>query len=154
MIGDGYLLQSSQDLAHSLGISENVEFMGVCSAAQVALSLREARAFVQHSIRPVGGDSEGTPVAILEAAATGLPIVSTLHGGIKDVVQNGENGYLVAEGDVNSMATFMTMLAKDSELAGKLGAEARRRIAAQFSLDQSIRKLFEVLKASVSRERI
>lgn len=124
-IGDGELWDEAKQLAQRLGIDHVVEFAGVLPPDQVAEKLRTARAFVQHSLRPTSGDSEGTPNTVLEASATGLPIVSTRHAGIKDAVVHGETGFLVSEGDVEGMAHYMHVLATDAHLAGQMGAKAR-----------------------------
>jgi glycosyltransferase involved in cell wall biosynthesis len=110
--------------------------------------MREARVFVQHSVRTSGGDSEGTPVSILEAGATGLPVVSTRHAGIKDVVQHKSTGFLVEEGDVEGMAEYMLELGSKPSLAGSMGRQARQHIAQNFSLEENIRRLSEVLEAA------
>jgi colanic acid/amylovoran biosynthesis glycosyltransferase len=146
MIGFGPLLEPAQALARELGITNAVTFAGACPPAVVQEQMRQARCFVQHSIVAPNGDSEGTPVSILEAGASGLPVVSTRHAGIPDVVSEGETGFLVDERDVAGMAEKMIVLAKDPTLAASLGAAARRRIAGAFSSEQSIGKLWSVLQ--------
>ena len=145
MIGDGPLFEATRQAARSLGLQDRVEFKGRQTSQQVASAMREARVFVQHSIRTVRGDSEGTPVSILEAGAAGLPVVSTRHAGIKDVVQHGSTGFLVDEGDVAAMADFMLELGFKPTLAGSMGRQARQHIAQNFSLEQSISRLSAVL---------
>jgi glycosyltransferase involved in cell wall biosynthesis len=113
--------------------------------------MKQARAFVQHSVTASHGDSEGTPVAILEAGAIGLPVVSTRHGGIKDVVVEGQTGFLVEEGDVQGMAERMLCLARDASLAERLGCNARNRICAEFSMENSIDNLSRIMKNAVER---
>ena len=106
MIGDGPLFESTRRAARSFGLEDRVEFRGRQTSQEVATAMRKARVFVQHSIRTVRGDSEGTPVSILEAGAAGLPVVSTRHAGIKDVVQHGSTGFLVEEGDVEGIGVY------------------------------------------------
>jgi glycosyltransferase involved in cell wall biosynthesis len=108
--------------------------------------MHSARAFVQHSIRPGDGDSEGTPVAILEAGMSGLPVVSTRHAGIKDVVIHNETGFLVDEGDIDGMAACMLLLARDAAQAATLGARAHHHIRTNFSMDQHIARLSAILE--------
>src|SRR5205823_4306575 len=83
--------------------------------------MRQARAFVQHSVEASTGDCEGLPVGILEAGASGLPVIATRHAGIPEAVVDGETGVLVAEKDVRGMAHAMAHLLKSPELAGRLG---------------------------------
>lgn len=145
MIGDGELWEACKQMAKALGIAEKVHFLGPRPSEDVAAWMRKSRAFVQHSVRASYGDSEGTPVAILEAGASGLPVVATRHAGIKDVVIDGETGFLVEEGDVDSMAKCMCKLAENSLLAKKLGDAGRRRVCSEFTLERSISNLWRII---------
>lgn len=149
MIGDGPLLECCQRLAATLGISSAVEFPGVSSHADLANAMRAARGFVQHSVQAFSGDSEGTPVAVLEAGASGLPVVATRHAGIPDVVVEGETGFLVDEGDVHAMAEGMVRLASMPDLAGRMGAAARKRIEEHFSMEKSIANLWRIITSAM-----
>ena len=128
MIGGGHLLQSSRQLAEELGVAPAVTFSGFECDETVRAAMREARCFVQHSIVAPNGDMEGTPVAVLEASASGLPIVATRHAGILDAVREDETGYLVDEGDVEGMAVHMLRLAREPGEASRLGSAGREWI--------------------------
>ncbi|MEA3377274.1 MAG: glycosyltransferase, partial [Chloroflexota bacterium] len=122
---------------------------GVSSHADLANAMRAARGFVQHSVQAFSGDSEGTPVAVLEAGASGLPVVATRHAGIPDVVVEGETGFLVDEGDVHAMAEGMVRLASMPDLAGRMGAAARKRIEEHFSMEKSIANLWRIITSAM-----
>ncbi len=154
MVGDGPLLGSTQHLACALDIGDAIEFLGSRPHSEVAAIMRRARAFVQHSLVAGDGDAEGTPVAILEAGATGLPVVSTRHGGIKEVVVHGGTGFLVAEGDAADMARYMIQLANDKELAGAMGCRARAYVRSDFSLERSIGSLWKILQRAVAEKSV
>jgi glycosyltransferase involved in cell wall biosynthesis len=109
--------------------------------------MQRARAFVQHSVTAPDGDSEGTPVAIIEAQMSGLPVVSTRHAGIPDVVIDGETGFLVNEGDVAGMGRMMARLASQPALAARLGESARRRALAGYTLSRHLEQLAGILSA-------
>ncbi len=154
MIGDGVLWDACRQLAEGLDIAHAVDFQGSKRYhSEVGTAMRGARAFVQHSMRTSSGDSEGTPVAVIEAGATGLPVVATRHGGIPDVVIDGETGYLVNEGDVEGMAERMLLLAKSPELAERLGSAARERIRGIFSIERSVSNLWKIIKGAIDRRR-
>jgi colanic acid/amylovoran biosynthesis glycosyltransferase len=147
MVGDGALLDSCRQLARGIGLSsEQVSFPGAVSHAEVADLMRRARAFVQHSVVAPDGDSEGIPVAIKEAGASGLPVVSTRHAGIPEGVVEGETGFLVDEYDVGGMAEHMIRLAEDPRLAARLGQAARALMERQFSMESCIGGLADVLR--------
>jgi colanic acid/amylovoran biosynthesis glycosyltransferase len=135
--------------AAGLGMSDAVELPGRRPHDQVAEAMAGARAFVQHSVTTANGDAEGTPVAVMEAGAAGLPVVSTRHGGISDVVLEGETGSLVDERDVEGMAKHMAALAGDPALAGRLGRAARERIVAEFSTQASVDALWQILQEAI-----
>src|SRR5262249_12545831 len=107
------------------------------------------RAFLQHSVVTENGDSEGTPVGIIEAQMSGLPVISTRHAGIPDVVVEGETGLLVTERDIGAMAEAILALVDQPELAGRMAAGGRARALTYFRLDQHIDKLAAIIQASV-----
>ncbi len=149
MAGDGPLLQLCQELAQKLEITDSVEFAGVIDQDEAAARMKTARAFVQHSVTAESGDSEGTPVAILEAGAMGLPVISTLHAGIKDAVIHEQTGLLGPERDIDCMARHMIRLAKDPGLAAELGANARLRICSDFEINAGIDRLDHLIRSTV-----
>jgi glycosyltransferase involved in cell wall biosynthesis len=149
MIGDGELLDGSRELARSLGIAAAVDFRGAARHGEVRAALRSARAFVMHSLQHSDGDSEGTPIALLEAAAAGLPVIATRHAGIGEVVLNGEMGFLVEERDVEGMAARMIDIAKDPELAARMGARGRAHVLANYSIERNVAAISAVLAAAV-----
>jgi colanic acid/amylovoran biosynthesis glycosyltransferase len=151
MIGDGPLWDACYQMMDALGLSHAVELPGVLSHVEVARTMQNTRAFVQHSLQPQDGDSEGTPVAVLEAGAAGLPVVATRHAGIKDAVIEGKTGLLVDEGDVTGMAEQMIRLARDPQLAADLGNAARERIKSEFSMQRSIEKLWTIIETAIQR---
>lgn len=153
MAGDGPLLDACRTLVKALGLENAVSLPGRIAHTEVAKLMASARAFVQHSIKASNGDSEGTPVAILEAGASGLPVVATRHGGIQDVVINGQTGLLVDEGDIDGMAECMIRLAMDAALAKRLGRTARDRICAEFSMEKSIGNLWAIIETAIQEPR-
>ncbi len=151
VIGDGPLLDECVGLAKELGIDKAVTFLGTQPPAVVQQEMRRARCFVQHSVEASNGDCEGTPVGILEAGASGLPVVSTRHAGIPDVVLEGETGFLVAERDVDGMAKYMLEMVRSPELAGQMGRRARQRIERNFSKDQSLGHLWSIIESAIAQ---
>jgi glycosyltransferase involved in cell wall biosynthesis len=152
MLGEGPLRDRCIALAREFGIEGSIDFPGSVDHVDVATWMRRARCFVQHSLRAEDGDAEGTPVAVLEAASCGLPVVSTWHGGIADAVVDGAGGFLVSEGDVDGMADCLLRLVRDPELAARMGAAGRRHIEVHYSSEVSLDRLRQVLtEAAQSR---
>jgi glycosyltransferase involved in cell wall biosynthesis len=147
MVGNGPLLDACRDLARGLGVVSAVTFLDAQPPSVIQEEMRHARAFVQHSIEAPSGDSEGTPVAILEAGASGLPVVATRHAGIPDVVIEDRTGLLVDEHDIAAMAEAMIRLIDDPALAARLGAAGRDHVRANFSMDRSLDRLWAIIAA-------
>lgn len=145
LLGDGPLRPECEALVASLGLGQAVAFLGAGGRDRVVQEMREARAFVQHSVVAPNGDREGTPVSAVEAASMGLPIVCTRHEGLVDVVVDGATGWLVEEGDVTGMARHMAALATDAGLAQRLGAAGRAHALAHFRREDSLARLAGVL---------
>jgi glycosyltransferase involved in cell wall biosynthesis len=149
MAGDGELLEESKDFAESLGLQNNITFPGALNREQVRQLFSSSIAFVQHSVVAENGDSEGTPVAILEAQAAGLPVISTFHAGIPDVVINEETGLLVEENDVEGMANNMIRILKEENLAQKLGNAGRERVKGNFAMERHLKILEKEIENSI-----
>lgn len=143
------LIETCQNLVQYWGLEKNVEFLGPVSHQKVKELFNEAYAFVQHSIRPIDGDSEGTPNAVLEASAAALPIISTKHAGISDVVIPEKTGYLVKERDVSGMASYMKKLASNSEFARRMGEAGRAYVKDKFSMDSYIENLNKLIASCI-----
>jgi len=145
MVGDGSLLKECRKLADELDINNNITFKGVLKPDEIIACLKKSSCFVQHSVRSTDGDSEGLPVSILEAAACGLPIISTFHAGIKEAVRHGVSGYLTNEGDEIQMANYMIELAKNPELAYKMGLKGRELVAGNYNSEKQIKELKDII---------
>ena len=136
--GEGELLNTCRNIAKAYGIENNVLFPGTLKPEETMKYMENALAFVQHSVIADSGDSEGTPVAILEASAAALPVIATWHAGIPDVIINNETGILVNEYDIFGMATAMIKLIEDKDLAKNMGLAGRKRIKDHFTMEKYI----------------
>jgi glycosyltransferase involved in cell wall biosynthesis len=146
--GDGLLLPICRDLCYQLKIP-NVTFTGPINPEEVKNKMENSFCFLQHSVIASNGDSEGTPVAVLEAQAAALPVISTRHAGIPDVVLDKETGLLVEEGDVEAMANAMIELYEDREKAKVMGEKGKKRVLEHFTMDKHIGKIDEILLSVV-----
>ncbi|WP_419180007.1 glycosyltransferase, partial [Aequorivita todarodis] len=90
--GDGILYNVCKNLIRVYNLEDNVKLLGVIDPEEYRKHLSESLAFVQHSIRDEEGDMEGTPLAVLEASSAGIPVISTFHAGIPDVIQDNRTG--------------------------------------------------------------
>ncbi|WP_298894556.1 glycosyltransferase [uncultured Psychroserpens sp.] len=138
LAGSGPLLETCKNLVKAFSLENNVRFLGVISPEEFKTLLAESLAFVQHSITAENGDQEGTPVSVLEASIAGLPVVSTRHAGIKDVIIHNETGLLCEEHDIQTMTTHMIELIVNKSFARELGRSGKQRIHQNFSMEKHI----------------
>jgi glycosyltransferase involved in cell wall biosynthesis len=113
--------------------------------------MRRSRAFVQHSVITTHNDREGTPLAVLEAMATALPVIATRHAGIADVVEHERSGLLVEERDIEAMAAHMLAMARDPERAKALGLTAREKILRDHRIEDRLGALRTILLKAIER---
>jgi colanic acid/amylovoran biosynthesis glycosyltransferase len=145
VIGEGPLRRAVEAAAWSAPMPTDI--LGPLPHTAVMEAMQSADIFCQHSVvDPETGDEEGLPVAILEAMAHGLPVVSTKHAGIPEAVVDGVTGYLVDEGDVDGMAECISTLAGDAGLRQRLSTAARECIRAEYSIERELVQLRRLLR--------
>lgn len=150
LAGDGALLNSCLNLIKYYKLEANIKLLGVIKPEEYRGLIKNSRAFVQHSITALNGDMEGTPLAILEASAAGIPVISTLHAGIPDVVKHEKTGLLSSEHDVETMAIHMEQLLDDIEFAKQLGAAGKTNITNNFNIKKHIDLLQTTIENAVN----
>lgn len=147
LIGDGPLKPELDAQISALGLTNRVRFPGFIYEDAVKREMAAAHLFLHPSRTTADGDREGVPNAMLEAMATGLPVVATNHGGIPEAVTDGEGGLLVAENDAPALATAMMRVLTDQTLRERLSAGARLDVEQKFSREQQIRRLEDLYKS-------
>ena len=145
LLGTGFLYDVCKELVDYFGLQNSIRLPGVFTPADFKSLLENALCFVQHSLTASSGDMEGTPVAILEASAAGLPVVSTFHAGIPDVIIDGKTGLLVLERDIDGMAQKMLFILDNQEKAKEMGIAGKKNIRENFSMSKHISKLNELV---------
>jgi colanic acid/amylovoran biosynthesis glycosyltransferase len=151
LAGDGPQLEVCRNIVTALHMQQNVLFPGILAPQEVANWLRHSTAFVQHSLTPetgeAQGDKEGTPVCILEALMSGVPVVSTRHAGIAEVVAHEETGLLSDEKDIEGMSRGMIFFAGRPDATISFGRRAREIASAKFTVDHYVAALMKVLRS-------
>jgi glycosyltransferase involved in cell wall biosynthesis len=130
LVGDGESRPALERLAGELGVADAVRFLGFMPDSSPAVAAAD--------LAVLGSDNEGTPVALIEAAAAGRPAVATSVGGVPDVVVPG-TGVLVPAGDHHTLAAGLARLAGDEALRTTMGARAREHVARAFSIERLLR---------------
>jgi len=136
IIGDGPLRRQLHALTASLGMRDRVEFLGAVPHAAVLSWMRKAAMLVLPGIRTATGREEGLGMVLLEAAATGLPIVGSRVGGIPECMLEGKTGFLVPERDEDALARRMAELLEDPVRRHRMGAAGRALVEERFDIDR------------------
>lgn len=150
--GNGDLFETCKGLIKALNLENSIELRGYCKHSDLPSIMEEADIFIQHSVTTSYGDSEGSPVILIEAGAAGLPVVSTKHAGINEIVKNGETGILVDEYNIKAMAESIIKLLNSPELRLEFGTEARKHISEYYSMDKNIAKLYNLMQNGVNEK--
>ena len=145
IIGAGPEERTLRRLVAELGLEDRVSLLGARSLREVYERLASADVFVHLSQIGEDGYRDGFPNVILEAMATGLPVVSTWVSGIPECVLDGKTGYLVHERDPLASAEAIEKLLRDTNLRSRLGAAGRQRLEQNFQLDGMVDELEKLL---------
>jgi colanic acid/amylovoran biosynthesis glycosyltransferase len=142
--GDGPQRGSLEKLAIELHLEDKIQFTGFVPQSTLLTLYQESHLFLHPSEQTPEGDREGVPNSLLEAMATGLPCLTTRHGGIPEAVTHLESGILVPESDLAGLEHWLDRLAADDALRDSLGKRAAQTIRERFDLTTQIVKLEEI----------
>jgi colanic acid/amylovoran biosynthesis glycosyltransferase len=135
--GEGAEREKLTFLRHQLGLADRVGLLGVQTQAEIATLVEWADVLLLPSL------SEGISNAVLEAMAAGLPVVSTACGGMREVIDDGADGFIVDAGDFAAMAARLRELAADPSPRARIGAAAAQRAATSFDLSRQVSRFAE-----------
>lgn len=141
VVGDGPLRAQLERLAADLGLGERVRFLGAQPPDVVAEWMRRATLLAAPSLTALDGDAEGLPNVVVEAAASGLPVVGSDHEGIPEAVAHGKSGFIVPEGDAEALAARIGTLLGDGAVRRRMGAAGRVLAEDRFDLARQMRLL-------------
>lgn len=122
LVGDGPIRGELEAQARALGIDEVTTFTGYLSQDDVAAKLAEADMLALPSF------AEGLPVVLMEALASGIPVIASQIAGIPELVRDGETGFVVPAGDVETLTARLDQLLSDPELCARMGAAGRELV--------------------------
>lgn len=139
--GEGPLLEELRGFAAQLGIEEKVTYAGFLTQSDLQRLYGDSHLFLHPSELGPDGDQEGIPNSMLEAMASGLPVVATRHGGIPEAVADGQSGLLVEERDHAGLAAAMLRLTEEPALYEAMSRAASARVREAFDSDEQARVL-------------
>ncbi len=124
-----------------LNIASHVTFAGVLTKADVARELSRSDVLLAPSVVDANGDRESGLIVVKEASASHVVPIGTRHGGIPEIIDDGETGYLVPERDVDAMAARLVTLLNDPALRARLAVAARHKMERQYDIAAQVRLL-------------
>jgi colanic acid/amylovoran biosynthesis glycosyltransferase len=153
IIGDGPLKDELRDLAKAYGVMHLIRWLGYQPHDVFLREALDAHLFISPSVVASDGDTEGgAPVAIIEAQATGLPILATTHADIPEVTRPDKSAFLVPERDVDALEERLEFLVDHPELWEAMGQAGRRHVTAEFNATEQGKRL-ELIYREVMRGR-
>jgi glycosyltransferase involved in cell wall biosynthesis len=147
--GDGPEKKGLEKLIDELGITSKVILPGFIPDDKFSEHMAASDVFVLPSIVDSRGDTEGSATILLEAMASGKPIIGTSVGGIPYAIKDGQGGYLVEPENPKQLAEKITVLLKDENLRKELGIRGRKYVEDNFSCDRIARRYIEKFKLYV-----
>lgn len=150
IIGDGPERELLQTIISGHNLEKHIRLLGWKTRNEVVDFMDEADLFLSPSVVAADGDSEGIPVVLMEAMAKGLPVVSTNHGGIPELVQNHRTGYLVPERDVEALATTISEIISKPDTVAGIAREARRHVEKEFDCRKQNTHLIDMYRELTS----
>ncbi len=135
IVGDGPLRGELSALIDSLGVRDKIVLTGWKTGEEISRILDDADILVAPSVTATNGDQEGIPVTIMEAMSTGLPVVSTWHSGIPELVRDRVSGLLAPERDVAALTSHLLAIIERPELRRKMGAAGSAIVQANYNID-------------------
>jgi len=149
LIGDGPLRGQIEKLIVELDLKETVKLHGYCEGKRVHEVMDQAHILLLSSVTAADGDQECTPVSLMDAQAAGMPVLSTRHSGIPEVVRDGQSGFLVPERDVRALAERLEYLAEHSYLWPEMGRAGRKHVEANYNCETLSHQLVEIYRDTI-----
>jgi colanic acid/amylovoran biosynthesis glycosyltransferase len=150
LCGEGPLKPKIAEAVKKHGVQDNVELLGWLDQQQLLEQYRIAHLFLHPSEKTREEDQEGIPNSMLEAMATGLPVVATLHGGIPEAVTSGQDGLLVPEKSPEQLAAAMLQLMNDPHELARMSGNAASSVRANFGSDAQIAAMEDVYLEAIA----
>ena len=138
IVGDGYLYFKLKKYVIENNLGDYIYFLGSLKhmSQEILQEFYKADIFIHPSVTSKTKEKEGIPGSIVEAMATGLPVISTYHAGIPSIIYHKQNGYLIDECDINKLSEYICELAEDVILRKEIGQRAQQYVIEKLDLKQ------------------
>jgi len=150
IVGDGILRSQLAKQIEQLGIKEQVELLGWKNRQEVQQIIAQADIVLAPSVTSETGDCEGIPVSLMETMAQAIPVVSTYHSGIPELVEDGVTGYLVPEKDITALAQKLEDLVANPSLCQTMGQAGREKVLNDYNIRLLCDRLVQIYQQLLS----
>jgi colanic acid/amylovoran biosynthesis glycosyltransferase len=150
IVGDGPLRNILEDVVLQLGIAGQVEFLGALSQEEIVEVYEAAHVFILPSVVTETGEEENQSLALIEAQASGLPVITTRIGGNSESIREGRSGLLIPPRNVDALAEAIEQLLDNPQSWGRMGREGRAHVEAGFCLETLNDQLMDLYRLVAS----
>lgn len=158
IIGDGELKEKFENLIAELNVGDFVKLLGWKQQKEIVEILDDSHLFIAPSVTAADGNQDAPVNTLKEAMAMGLPVISTIHGGIPELVQDGISGFLVQERDADGIAEKLSYFIQHPEVWEAMGRAGRARVEEKYDMNKLNDELVEVyqnmLKSDLSEQKV
>jgi len=141
LVGDGPLRREIEQLTAQLGLLDRVQFTGTRRDVPERLAKAQILALISRW--------EGFPLTVIEGMRAGLPTIGSDVGGVREAVEDGQNGFLVPREDPEELSRKVRILLTDAQLRRRMGQEGRRRYESMFTFEKMYERTLEVYKKAM-----
>ncbi|WP_009631386.1 glycosyltransferase [Synechocystis sp. PCC 7509] len=154
IIGDGELKEHFEQLISQLNVGHVVKLLGWKQQKEIIEILDNCHIFIAPSVTAADGNQDAPVNTLKEAMAMGLPVISTLHGGIPELVENGKSGFLVPEKDADAIAQKLTYLLENPEVWEAMGKAGRAKVEEKYDKEKLNDELVEIYQQMIESQEL
>lgn len=144
IIGDGYLRSELEQLIQTLNVGNIIKLLGAKNQPEIIEILNQSHLFIAPSVTAENGDQEGIPNVLKEAICLGMPVISTYHSGIPELIINGVSGFLVPERDVDALYEKLCFLIENPQMWIEIGRAGRAYVEKHYNSEKLNDRLVEI----------
>jgi len=150
--GDGPLRANLEKTVKEQEACNNISFLGWQKHTNINKLMQEADIMITPSVTSSNGDEEGIPVVLMEALASGLPVIASKHSGIPELVQDKKSGFLVPERDVDALAEKLEYLIDHPKLWQKMGRAGREYVEEHYDINKLNDRLEQIYEELIDEK--
>jgi colanic acid/amylovoran biosynthesis glycosyltransferase len=151
--GDGPLKAQLEKLIEKYEVCNNIKLLGWQTQSEIMKLIQEAHVMIAPSITSSKGDQEGIPVVLMEALATGLPVIASRHSAIPELIQDKKTGFLVPERDVDALIERTEYLIEHPEMWEEIGRTGRKYVEENYDIDKLNDRLEEIYEELIGESK-